>query len=155
MVPSLKTWESRSLPDLPKTEFASSRLERKNAVAGKPSAAFLFCASDPKKDIRPAQFWRATFAITGSPCNFLGELMPTFERIRSNGEQYVPHQFDDGLYRVADPTLGKTKHHSANQIAIREDEILGYLKRGFSLRMRGMRSGQSNLIAALNIMIRP
>ncbi|MFC6775387.1 hypothetical protein [Methylobacterium gregans] len=40
------------------------------------------------------------------------------------------------------------KHHAANQIAARDDEIAAYLQRGFLLRMRGELSGQVNLIAA-------
>jgi hypothetical protein len=76
------------------------------------------------------------------------------ERIRPNGERYVPHKFDDGLYRVADPKIGKKKHHSDNQIAIREEEIVDYLKRGFALRMKGELTGQSNLISASKIAIR-
>lgn len=76
------------------------------------------------------------------------------ERIRSNGERYVPHRYKDGLYRVADPAKGKVKHHSANQIAIREEEIVDYLRKGFGLRMKGERSGQSNLIPASNITVR-
>ncbi|MCP4618890.1 MAG: hypothetical protein GY844_20955 [Bradyrhizobium sp.] len=79
-----------------------------------------------------------------------------FERIAADGERYVPHQFRDGLYRVADPTLGRTKHHAANQIAITSSEIEAYIRQGFLLRMRGETSGQVNLIAASQIrMISP
>ncbi|ODT21118.1 MAG: hypothetical protein ABS35_18275 [Kaistia sp. SCN 65-12] len=77
----------------------------------------------------------------------------TFERISLDGERYVPHSFRDGLYRVADPALGRVKHHAENQIAIRGDEIEDYLRRGFLLRMRGEISGQVNLIAASEITI--
>ncbi|GLS57238.1 hypothetical protein GCM10007886_54240 [Methylobacterium gregans] len=49
---------------------------------------------------------------------------------------------------MADPALGRVKHHAANQIAARDDEIAAYLQRGFLLRMRGELSGQVNLIAA-------
>ena len=55
------------------------------------------------------------------------------------------------MYRVADPALGRTKHHAANQIAITAEEIAGYLQKGFLLRMRGEISGQVNLIAASEI----
>jgi hypothetical protein len=55
------------------------------------------------------------------------------------------------MYRVADPALGRTKHHAANQIAITAEEIGGYLQKGFLLRMRGEISGQVNLIAASEI----
>jgi len=72
-------------------------------------------------------------------------------RIAADGERFVPHRFRDGLLRVADPALGKVKHHAANQIAVREDEVVAYLRRGFLLRMRGERSGQVNLIAAAEI----
>lgn len=78
----------------------------------------------------------------------------TFERIAVD-ERYIPHRFRDGLYRMADPALGRTKHHSANQIAIRADEIEGYLRRGFLLRMRGEVSGQVNLIVASEIIRKP
>ncbi|SEP41170.1 hypothetical protein SAMN04487843_11694 [Methylobacterium sp. ap11] len=72
-------------------------------------------------------------------------------RIAADGERFVPHRFRDGLLRMADPALGKVKHHAANQIAVREDEVVTYLRRGFLLRMRGERSGQVNLIAAAEI----
>jgi hypothetical protein len=55
------------------------------------------------------------------------------------------------MYRVADPALGRTKHHAANQIAITVEEIASYLQKGFLLRMRGEISGQANLIAASEI----
>jgi hypothetical protein len=77
--------------------------------------------------------------------------MTSFERIAPDGERYVPYRFRDGLYRVADPALGRLKHHSANQIAIRPEEIASYLQRGFFLRMRGEIHGQVNLIAASEI----
>lgn len=55
------------------------------------------------------------------------------------------------MYRVADPALGRTKHHSANQIAVTAEDIGDYLQRGFLLRMRGEISGHVNLIAASKI----
>ncbi len=73
------------------------------------------------------------------------------ERISRNGERYLPHRFADGLYRVADPRLGRKKHHAANQIAIREEEIVSYLRMGYLLRMRGEVSGQVNLISPAEI----
>lgn len=75
----------------------------------------------------------------------------SFERVAADGERFVPHRFRDGMYRVANPALGPTKHHAANQIAITADEIGGYLKRGYLLRMRGQISGQVNLVAASEI----
>jgi len=72
-------------------------------------------------------------------------------RIARDGERYFPHRYADGLYCVANPALGRTKHHSENQIAIREAEIIFYLQKGFHLRMRGERSKQVNLIAASEI----
>lgn len=74
-----------------------------------------------------------------------------FVRIAQNGERYVPHRFRDGFYRVADPALGNTKHHAANQIAIRAEEIQTFLDRGFLLRMRGEVNRQVNLISASDI----
>ncbi len=74
-----------------------------------------------------------------------------FERIAPNGERFTPHCYNDGLYRVANPALGQKKHHAVRQIAIRGEEIAGYLERGFLLRMRGESSGQVNLIAASKI----
>jgi hypothetical protein len=55
------------------------------------------------------------------------------------------------MYRVADPAMGRTKHHAANQIAITAEEIGDYLTKGFLVRMRGETSGQVNLIAASEI----
>jgi hypothetical protein len=55
---------------------------------------------------------------------------------------------------MADPALGRIKHHSANQLSVDINEILGYLKKGYLLRMRGETSKQVNLIAASEITIR-
>lgn len=74
-----------------------------------------------------------------------------YERIAPDGERFTPHCYRDGLYRVANPALGRTKHHAARQIAIHADEIAAYLERGFLLRMRGELSKQVNLIAASKI----
>lgn len=72
-------------------------------------------------------------------------------RVASDGERFLPHRFADGLYRVADPSLGRVKHHAANQICVTEAEIAEYLRRGYLLRMRGEASKQVNLIAAAEI----
>jgi hypothetical protein len=72
-------------------------------------------------------------------------------RVAEDGERYLPHRFRDGLYRVADPALGRTKHHAGNQIAVRADEIEEYLRKGFLLRMRGEVSEQVNLISPAEI----
>jgi hypothetical protein len=61
--------------------------------------------------------------------------------------------FSDGLYRVADPSLGRVKHYSHNQIPARADEIETYLRKGFLLRMRGQLCGQVNLIKSSEIII--
>jgi hypothetical protein len=78
-------------------------------------------------------------------------ILVRIERISINGERYVPHLFSDGQFRVANPLLGKTKHHAANQIAVDGSEIISYLRKGYLLRMRGEVSGQVNLIAASEI----
>lgn len=72
--------------------------------------------------------------------------MTIFRKHPKTGEFFRPHQFQDGLYRVADPALGKQKHHAENQIAITEEQILEYVRRGFLLRMKGEDTGQVNLI---------
>lgn len=72
-------------------------------------------------------------------------------RIAPDGELFRPHRFADGFYRVADPALGRIKHHAAYQISIAVEDIPNYLMRGYLLRMRGERRGQVNLIAAAEI----
>jgi hypothetical protein len=63
------------------------------------------------------------------------------------GEIFLPYRFQDGRYRVADPALGKVKHHSKNQILVETDqELRNHVRRGFHVRMRGDDSGQVNLI---------
>jgi hypothetical protein len=74
-----------------------------------------------------------------------------WERFSLKGEKFVPHKYEDGFYRMADPKLGGAKHHSRNQIVVRSDEIENYLHRGFSLRMRGCDSGKVNLISPSKI----
>lgn len=70
-----------------------------------------------------------------------------WERIGPGGETFTPHLYSNKRYRVADPALGDVKHHAKNEISIREDQIEGYLRRGFSLRMKGSVGGKVNLIA--------
>ncbi len=78
-----------------------------------------------------------------------------FERIGEDGERFVPHRYRDGFFRVADPALGKNKHHKNNQLKIQEGEIEAYvIKKGFSLRMRGEAKGQINLIRREEIVVR-
>lgn len=83
---------------------------------------------------------------------YRGDEAVNFVRVAGDGERFFAHRFRDGLFRVADPALGRTKHHSANQISLRADEVAAYLARGFLLRMRGERTGQVNLISADEIM---
>lgn len=65
------------------------------------------------------------------------------------GEEFVPHLYKDGRYRIADPAIGKNRHHAANQIAVDGlAELKAYVRRGFSVRMRGLESGQVNLVSA-------
>jgi hypothetical protein len=71
--------------------------------------------------------------------------------LAEDGELYRPHRYADGLYRVADPRMGKKKHHGENQIAVRGNDIEDYLRRGYLLRMKGERSGRVSLIAASKI----
>jgi hypothetical protein len=78
---------------------------------------------------------------------------PKFERISADSERYVAHCFRDGLYRTANPVLGRVKHHSANQLSVEINEIAGYIEKGYLLRMRGETSGQVNLIAASEIIV--
>jgi hypothetical protein len=78
---------------------------------------------------------------------------PKFERISADGERYVAHRFRDGLYRMANPALGRVKHHSASQLSVDINEIVGYLAKGYLLRMRGETSGQVNLIAASEVIV--
>jgi hypothetical protein len=74
-----------------------------------------------------------------------------FERVAADGERYVAHRFKDGLYRMADPALGRTKHHAEKQLAVTFEEISGYLRRGYLLRMRGELNKQVNLISPSEI----
>lgn len=71
-----------------------------------------------------------------------------WEHIGSDGEVFSPHLYPNGMYRVANPELGEVKHHAKNQLSAREDQIEGYLARGFLLRMKGATHGKVNLIAA-------
>lgn len=79
--------------------------------------------------------------------------LPRFERTGPDGELYLAHRFGDGRYRMANPAFGRTKHHSANQLSVELSEIVGYLKEGYLLRMRGENTKRVNLIAASEIRI--
>jgi hypothetical protein len=80
-----------------------------------------------------------------------GRRVRGFERIAADGERYVAHVFKNGLYCMADPALGRTKHHKENQLAVTLEEIGQYLSRGYLLRMRGESSKQVNLISPAEI----
>ncbi|WP_316206314.1 MULTISPECIES: hypothetical protein [unclassified Bradyrhizobium] len=92
-----------------------------------------------------------------APISSLGPLQsagcPRFERLSRDGELFVAHRYEDGLYRMANPALGAKKHHAANQIAVDIGAVAGYLKRGYLLRMRGETSKQVNLISPSEIRI--
>jgi hypothetical protein len=60
--------------------------------------------------------------------------------LRRNAQPKSIHRFNDGRYRMANPALGRIKHHAANQLSVDINEIAGYLKTGYLLRMRGERS---------------
>lgn len=67
-------------------------------------------------------------------------------------EVFVPHRYGDGTFRLADPNLGRRRHHLANAILVHsESEAADYVRKGYSLRMRGLDSGAISLIAAQNI----
>lgn len=67
-------------------------------------------------------------------------------------EVFVPHRYGDGTFRLADPRLGREHHHVRNAIFVKsETEAAGLVKRGYSLRMRGLDTGSINLIVASNI----
>jgi hypothetical protein len=70
-----------------------------------------------------------------------------WEHIAADGEIFTPHRYPNGLFRVADPVLGDVKHHAKNQLSVREDQIEGYLQKGFLLRMKGDVEGKVVLIA--------
>lgn len=68
------------------------------------------------------------------------------------GEVFVPHRYSDGAFKLADPRLGRIQHHSINAIRVStETEAADYIRRGFSLRMRGRDTNKVNLITAHNI----
>jgi hypothetical protein len=70
----------------------------------------------------------------------------------TTGEVFVPHRFGDGCFQLADPRLGRIKHHAQNAIRVStETEAAAYVRRGFSLRMRGKDTNKVNLIIAENI----
>lgn len=81
--------------------------------------------------------------------------MVVIERLRKTGEQYVPHRYEDGRFRVADPTLGAAKKLKENQILVEtQGELVSYTRRGFHVRMSGERNRQPNLISSEHIIIR-
>lgn len=64
-------------------------------------------------------------------------------------EVFVPHRYQDGTFRVADPKHGRERHHTRNAIRVfTETEAREYVRKGFLLRMRGRDTGKINLIAA-------
>ncbi|MDQ0320872.1 hypothetical protein QO002_003010 [Pararhizobium capsulatum DSM 1112] len=70
----------------------------------------------------------------------------------TTGEVFVPHRYGDGTFQLADPRLGRVKHHASNAIRVTsETEAANYVRCGFSLRMRGRDTNKINLIAAENI----
>lgn len=66
---------------------------------------------------------------------------------KDTGELFLPHKNGDGYSTLADPRFGNQKHHSKNQVKVRTlEEAKALVKQGFHLRMRGVKTGQINLI---------
>lgn len=64
------------------------------------------------------------------------------------GELFLPHRYRDGKFRVADPRHGAVKHHAGHQISVEtEGGLESYVRRGFHVRMRGIRGAKVNLIS--------
>lgn len=63
-------------------------------------------------------------------------------------EHYFPDADADGFYRLADPAIGREKHHVDNAILTKNISVALHLVRthGFSIRMRGNLTKQWNLI---------
>lgn len=62
-------------------------------------------------------------------------------------EEYVPALDKNGFYTVADPRHGGEKHHKKNQIKVSTySDLCDHVRRGNHVRMRGLVTGQTNLI---------
>lgn len=67
-------------------------------------------------------------------------------------EVFVPHRYGDGTFRLADPRLGRERHHLRNAVCVRtETEAMALVRQGYALRMRGLDTGSINLIASSQI----
>jgi len=82
--------------------------------------------------------------------------MVVIERFRKNGERYVPHRYEDGRFRVANPSLGGDMKLERNQSPVSIiEELIDYIRRRrFYTRMRGENTGQCSLISPGAIAIR-
>lgn len=70
------------------------------------------------------------------------------------GEEFEPHLYQDGMYRVSDPSSGAERHHAENQQAVATlKEVIHFVRKGWGLRMSSRSSPAPSLIASQNIVI--
>ncbi len=68
-------------------------------------------------------------------------------------EHYFPDADENGMYELADPAIGPERHHKKNAIFTSSISVAIHLvcAHGFSIRMRGDKTGQRNLISRNDI----
>lgn len=76
-------------------------------------------------------------------------------RVRSNGEIYVLARGSSGNFEFGDPALKNQKHHSSTNLVEKETigEALEAIRDGFHPRMKGLTSGQFNMISPAKVTI--
>ncbi|MBB1490974.1 MULTISPECIES: hypothetical protein [unclassified Paracoccus (in: a-proteobacteria)] len=76
-------------------------------------------------------------------------------RKRPDGEIYLPHPDRAGRYVLGNPQYGNEKHHAKNKVLADtlEEAVRLVEQHGFSLRMKGQATKQTNLISPREIQI--
>jgi hypothetical protein len=77
-------------------------------------------------------------------------------RVReSTGEIYVLERGASGNFEFGDPTYGKEKHHSSKHLVERTtiDDAIHAIGDGLHPRMKGIDSGQFNMISPAKVRI--
>ncbi len=74
---------------------------------------------------------------------------------RDTGEIYILDRGPSGNFEFGDPALGSEKHHSSKHLVEKAtlDDALAAIAEGLHPRMRGLTTGQFNMVSPENIVI--
>jgi hypothetical protein len=81
--------------------------------------------------------------------------MKTILRVKPDtGELFILDRLDSGKFQVGDPEYASEKGHPNRRVDVETiDEVLEYVARGFSVRLRSLDTGKLSMISPPSLRI--